>query len=376
MKHLAEILPAHKQLARHLKDRIRELQLHVGERFPTARSLAGEFDVSLTTAQKAFHELANEGWIEPERGRGTFVRRAPPPPAIAKPVGLWPGNPDDPLKGDTYRSHILVGIHAELAKYQGALQLISADLRSGGLSRLEGMIQDRLAELSGMISFPIYGEARFLEFLDRIRIPWVTINQFDHLSRFNYVTSDFYGGSLLAADHLVAGGCHSFWIFENSIRAYSATLRLRGFQDGLLRNGLANAKMQIEDTEDFHETAGFECAMKCLKRYDPPDAIFCGGDLLAFGAMRACQEFGLKVPGDVAVIGYTGLDAANYSSPPLTVVALPMEDIGRGVVQMLVQLKATGQKHLPGVTLAPRLIVRGSTKVPQSRKSKVTGGQK
>lgn len=335
----------------------------VGGQFPPARRLAAEYDVSLTTAHKAIRELMREGWLRVKPSRGTFVAKLPAQVA-AKPVGLWTGNTDEDgaFAAGTYHGRIVNAIHQELSRRGIALQLLPSPVGRRLVPNLQKMIRQHAATLGGVISFPIYGATDFLEFLDRINIPWVTINRLDRSSHFNYVAADYYHGSLLAADHLVAGGGRNFWILESNVRAFSVVERIRGLQDGLLRNQVTDARLRIEDVADCLEQPAYEHARRLLKQHKPPDAIFCGGDYLALGAMRACQDRGVRVPEDVSVIGYTGLDFTQYTSPPLTVLALPMEEIGVQLVRMLIRLGENESKHTPGLVLPPRLIVRGSTR--------------
>jgi LacI family transcriptional regulator len=85
---------------------------------------------------------------------------------------------------------------------------------------------------------------------------------------------------------------------------------------------------------------------------DIPEAVFAASDALAFGAMAAIQEAGLRVPGDIAVMGFDGLAEGFDTQPPLSTVTQPVADLGREAVRMLLSLiedpgRAPMQRFLP-----------------------------
>ena len=97
---------------------------------------------------------------------------------------------------------------------------------------------------------------------------------------------------------------------------------------------------------------------------DPPDAVFCFNDLLALGAMRALHERGLRVPDDVAVVGFDDIEDGRYSTPTLTTVAPDKERIAEHAVQLLAEQLEDGGRgaHGPREVIAPfDLAVREST---------------
>src|SRR5690606_30721401 len=88
--------------------------------------------------------------------------------------------------------------------------------------------------------------------------------------------------------------------------------------------------------------------------------IFTSGDFLALGAMRALRERGIDVPGDVGVVGGTGLEVGAYAHPPLTVLAQPMEDMGQAAAGMLLNMIESGSLRTRGERRPCKLLLRGS----------------
>jgi len=89
-----------------------------------------------------------------------------------------------------------------------------------------------------------------------------------------------------------------------------------------------------------------------------PDAIFCFNDLVAIGAMCAAQQRGLRVPEDLAVIGYDDIDIAAFTSPPLTTIRQPAYDIGVKAAELLVGLLDHGHPLPRTLALEPTLVER------------------
>ena len=104
---------------------------------------------------------------------------------------------------------------------------------------------------------------------------------------------------------------------------------------------------------DFTQRGGHRAMQKLLENGTGfPEAVFAASDALAFGAMAAIQEAGLRVPDDIAVMGFDGLDEGVDMQPPLSTVTQPVANLGREAVRMLLSLiedpdRAPTQRFLP-----------------------------
>ena len=95
-----------------------------------------------------------------------------------------------------------------------------------------------------------------------------------------------------------------------------------------------------------------------------PTGVICSSDLMAIGVLQEAFAHGLRVPEDLSVVGFDGIDAAEWTSPRLTTVEQPIEEIADVAVDMLSTLIADPQKPLPDSSFRPRLNVRESTGSP------------
>ncbi|HWH93590.1 MAG TPA: LacI family DNA-binding transcriptional regulator [Baekduia sp.] len=116
---------------------------------------------------------------------------------------------------------------------------------------------------------------------------------------------------------------------------------------------------QVVGTTTFDAESTIAAARELLRRPDRPTAFLCDDDLLAAGMVAATHELGLRVPQDVAVVGFDDLELARLTNPPLTTVAFDSEALGAAAFEMLLA-KLQGRRPKNQV-LPSRLVVRGST---------------
>ena len=115
---------------------------------------------------------------------------------------------------------------------------------------------------------------------------------------------------------------------------------------------------------DFNtEDSGYRLTQSVLSRPNRPDCLICGNDNMAVGAYRAIAEMGLKLPEDIAIASFNDISVAQMLNPPLSTVHLPAEETGETAVDLLME-RINGRRVAKGVTLATRMIWRGSTRAP------------
>ncbi len=132
----------------------------------------------------------------------------------------------------------------------------------------------------------------------------------------------------------------------------------QGYVQALGAAGLKEHPEHIATAPAFTIPAGRDSTHQLLGISNPPTAIFAAGDVLAVGALQAIKERGLRIPEDVALIGYNDLDIANLVEPPLTTVAAPVRDLGATAMQMLQRLVAGETVEERQITLPTKLVIR------------------
>jgi DNA-binding LacI/PurR family transcriptional regulator len=133
--------------------------------------------------------------------------------------------------------------------------------------------------------------------------------------------------------------------------------RLRGFREAMTAAGLDPALVAVGD---FSPASGAEAMRELLARGEPIDAVFAASDLIAAGVYAELREHGLRVPEDVAVVGFDDDHLAESAVPPLTTVRQPSHELGRTMAEVLVRLVA-GEAVDPLTLLPTTLVVRRSS---------------
>jgi DNA-binding LacI/PurR family transcriptional regulator len=126
-------------------------------------------------------------------------------------------------------------------------------------------------------------------------------------------------------------------------------LRDAGLKDGLVAHG------------DFSLEGGRRALRSLLAHDDPPTGVICSSDVIAIGVVQEARRRGLRVPEDISVVGFDGIDAADWIEPPLTTVEQPIGAIASTAVELLESVVEEPRAFRPRVLLQPKLRVRGST---------------
>ena len=174
------------------------------------------------------------------------------------------------------------------------------------------------------------------------------------------VEVDNYRGALEAVTHLISKGHRNIGLIEGRIQVSTSRERRRGYVDALAAAGIPLRKDLIRGG-DFKQESGRVLAGELLDLKKPPTALFVCNNLMTVGALAGVHQRGLRVPKDVALVGFDDLPWAEALDPPLTVVRQPAYDVGRQAMELL--LKRIIEPGRPAVTmrLLPELVIRRST---------------
>ena len=168
------------------------------------------------------------------------------------------------------------------------------------------------------------------------QVPTVLLNCFDADHLFPATVPDEYGGGRLAAEILVGKG-HRRVAFINLLpRTLPAHIgRLDGFKAGLKAAGRFDPDL-IRSVPN-EPADGYVATCELMAQPSPPTAIFCGTDRLAMGVYNALHEMGLRIPDDVAVLGFDNQWFIGEGlNPPLSTIALPHYEMGQWAIEYLV----------------------------------------
>ncbi|WP_203906074.1 LacI family DNA-binding transcriptional regulator [Rhizocola hellebori] len=217
--------------------------------------------------------------------------------------------------------------------------------------------------VQGLLITPVgAGHHKQLERLIERGIPVVLVDRGSGQNNRCSVAVDDVLGGRLAGQHLAECGHRRIAFVGGPFTIPQVADRHAGALAALAEVG--GIDLQVVETASLSAVAGREaaeaiCALPAAKR---PTAIFCANDLLALGVLQGLTTNGLRVPHDIALIGYDDIDFAATAAVPLTSVHQPREQLGRTAAQLLLEEAEDAERHgHRHVVFQPHLVVRQST---------------
>ena len=184
------------------------------------------------------------------------------------------------------------------------------------------------------------------------------------------VAIDNLAGGRLATAHLLQQGYRHIAHITDPLDWWEARQRREGWQQTLLSAGVAPTEI-VAEKGDWSAASGEQAIGHLLEHYPQMDAVFVGNDQMALGVLQLACQRGIRVPQDLAVVGFDGLPETTHFWPPLTTVYQDQQQLGRVAVQRLVRMiesspEDSSEREPEAIWLQPELIVRASS-VPPDR---------
>lgn len=214
--------------------------------------------------------------------------------------------------------------------------------------------------VDGVVLPPFDDTDRAVVELVRTGMPVVCVDRSLARVQTDLVDVDNHRGAFEAVKHLVGKGHRSIGLIEGRSEVSTSRERRRGYLDALAAHDITVRKDLIR-SGDFKQESGRVLANELLDLRRPPTALFVCNNLMTVGALAALHQRGLRVPQDVALVGFDDLPWAEALDPPPTVVRQPAYEVGRQAMELL--LKRIMEPGRPAVTvrLLPELVIRKST---------------
>jgi LacI family transcriptional regulator len=246
---------------------------------------------------------------------------------------------------------------AKGAGYQLLVHATGAD-PAGETALLEGLAR---RYVDGMILSPLRISDGHISALGRSPVPVAVVGQLADEAPFDNVRADSHAGVLLAIEHLARTGRRRIAFVNGATDTLPGAARMAAYRAALGVVGLAYDEDLVE-IGDFHYEQGRAATARLLAR-TRPDAIFCANDLIAAGALHELLAGGLRVPGDVALVGMDDTALAQMSFPQISSVSLGAAQRGRLAAGLLLSRLEDPRLAPRRVTVAPTLTVRASSEV-------------
>jgi DNA-binding LacI/PurR family transcriptional regulator len=200
---------------------------------------------------------------------------------------------------------------------------------------------------------------QIIQSLNASAVPFVSTAKVSDEENMVYVDVDNIYGAGLMMEHLISLG-HRRIAYIGKPTLQSSIDRLNGYRAALQKHGIPEDPSLEMIVNTSSAESGRQFTLELLQCELRPTAIFLANDVMAFGALQAIQEIGLRIPQDISVAGYDDIPFAKYVHPALTTIHQPAFDKGVHAARLLIQLLES--KIQPQITLLPvELVIRGST---------------
>ena len=316
-----------------------------------SRALNGKARIGEATRRRILRLAARREYRRDGLARGLVLRRS-------HTIGLIIPNIRNPIYAEMAR-----GIE-DVARGHGFTAFFLSTDDDGGTARhaIETLCERRVDGI-------IYASARTgdpcLRLLARAGVPAVLMNRVDlrdpHRSGRDCVVVDNARGGFMGVEHLVGLGHRRIGVIAGRRDLSTGAGRLGGVRRALRRFGIA-ADPQLVVPGEFRRDASYAACQRLLKLPRRPTAIFALNDDMAVGAYEAIVQAGLRVPGDIALLGFGNSDLTSVAGVEISTIDLRKYEIGRASVEILVdRIEGRPPKAPRQVVLEPRLVVRRST---------------
>jgi DNA-binding LacI/PurR family transcriptional regulator len=354
-------------LANQLKQQLAWLiysgKLQTGERLPPVRQLAGQLGINLHTVRAAYRQLESDGLVATRQGRGTIilpidvqrifteVRRTP-----SHTVGVLL-----PSWSNPFYHTFLQGVEAVADEDHTLIILCNTHddpertLRDFSLLIERGV--DGIIVASDDVADTLVAQQQ-KAFPTQKPISLVTVDWPG--ARGYSVGVDLEGAGYQGTRHLLEHACKRVGLITFVADAANVKWINRGYVRALHEFGIDENPAWIARVPGFSLEHGIEGARRLLEQTQPPQAIFCVADTLALGALKAIRHAGLRVPQDIALVGFNDIPQAELVEPPLTSVAAPTVTMGKEAMRLLRDLVAGKIPTRRQITLPVQLVRRQS----------------
>ncbi len=198
--------------------------------------------------------------------------------------------------------------------------------------------------------------------------PSVLLNCYDSKRRLTSVLPAELLGGRTATERLIKAGRRRIGLINGQEGIDASRDRLRGYRQALSSNDIPFDPAFVYPG-NWEPSAGYEGTKAFMSLDNPPDAIFCANDMMATGCYDALKEMGLRIPQDIAVIGFDDREIAQFMRPPLTTLILPHYEMGAIAAELLIDLTSGLQNHHDQIKVECHLVERASVEMTQSNQN-------
>ncbi|WP_179032507.1 LacI family DNA-binding transcriptional regulator [Paenibacillus kribbensis] len=321
-----------------------------------SRALNGYSDVSEST-RKLIKEAAEALNYSPNvLARGLVMKET-------KTLGLLVSGMTHKNINNNFVFEVLCGINDSAASSDYDLILFSTNTAKQKMKTYTQLCRER--KVDGVILQGVKTDDPYLQEVLDSDIPCVLIDIPIQSENVGYVSTNHKESAQAAVEHLIRLGHQKIAMINGYSEAFVSKARFEGFVSAMEQAGL-DWKREWVVKGDFTEEAAQQQALKLLRAYPEITAFFCASDMMALGVIKAANEMGLSVPGQLSIVGFDDIPTAAYFQPPLTTIGQNMYQLGYEAANLLMRMLKSEDSPKSNV-LRNELILRSSTGKPYDR---------
>ncbi len=229
------------------------------------------------------------------------------------------------------------------------------------VANAKNLFEKRVDGLIASLAFDTKNLDHFKAFKDK-GVPVIFFDRVEQEGNNTVVVIDNYKCGYQATQHLIEQGCARIVHITSSLKRNVYSQRFKGYKDALFDNGI-DYDESLLIINDLSEKAGIESAMQILKMNPLPDAAFITNDFVAAVCMRTLKENGIRIPEDIAIVGFNNDAICTLIEPALTTINYPGIDVGEVAARNLINhLKGIGNiQNTNTIIIRSNLIIRKSS---------------
>lgn len=255
-----------------------------------------------------------------------------------------------------YLAEVIAGV-AYCAEQNG----MNITLYTSTIHQPDGLLRIcRSGEIDGALLLWANPQPETLQQLTDEKLPYIVFGRRVAYPQASFVAPDNYDGGYQLTRHLIENGHTRIGFMARTLHGPTHDDRFAGYCQALEEEGIPLDTSLVVDTV-VEPDSGYRATQQLLALENRPTAIFAFYDLMAVDALRAVHEQGLSVPDDIAIVGFDGLQSSLITTPQITTVKQPLEQMGREAVRLLLERIEDPDRPLDRIIYPVEMFIRESS---------------
>lgn len=307
------------------------------------KEIAAQAGVSITTVSKVLNNYPDVSENTKERVREVAERLGYTPNMAARNLALGRSNIIGLVLSEIRETdsngniifRILIGAKNLCTEKDYELLIINTDVKKQHTKKLAQLCKER--QISGVIMYGLKPGDPYFQEIAETELPCIAIDIKMKGKNFSTVTTDNTAAVKEVISYLHSKG-HMHIGFINGLKEAAVSVyRENGYRAAMNELGLEVKEGYIRYA-DYYEELAYEKTLEIIRENNEITALFCASDLMALGALRAIKSLKWKVPEDIALVGFDGIQLSEYSNPRLTTVVQDFKGMGRTAADNLIKM--------------------------------------